>query len=214
MLITLDKLLYIVHPLRYDSFINLRQATAIALSVWLFSTLVAFINKFAPWAHTTWYWSLEKSITLILPIGVSIAVSIYLLILVVGKHRGGTTSVYPHIKPPSWKKRSRTVVFIFATTFWTVACLLPNMIVWGIANDTFNWWTIEWHEHLYAVTRMWAYFDHVGNPLITIFVNVFYRKLMINFILNVGRHMRTEVDSESSRSNNNVVAGHEETKVW
>ncbi|WKY15287.1 hypothetical protein Q1695_000625 [Nippostrongylus brasiliensis] len=199
-LLNVDKLLYFKYPLRYSSYVTRRRGVIIASLVWTCSVIFVagawYFECFKCEAncstifllHERWAMYLLFSVSVcIVPTLTSLAVALY-IVKVVTSHRKKLAEEQALYQtgpaPQALASRLRTFYFVFMTTVFTAATLLPFRISSIIMSFS------EHHEMAAcsATLSRWimAYLislNAILNPLITVTVLPQYRCRLIGRLL-------------------------------
>uniref|UniRef100_A0AC35UI72 G_PROTEIN_RECEP_F1_2 domain-containing protein n=1 Tax=Rhabditophanes sp. KR3021 TaxID=114890 RepID=A0AC35UI72_9BILA len=189
-MLNIDKLIYFRWPMSYDTTMSKRRAGFICCMIWVLSMFyclyiwltkrVAVNTECILVLTHRYHYEFFMLVFCVLPVSSSLVVSIYLFRLTRQK-RCAPICVGTNTDAPTFKRKAKSLVFIFATTMWTSFSLLPYRMFNFSRKHFFDWSELpcDVRENTNWLAWFLVYLltaNPIVNPLITAIIYAPYRR--------------------------------------
>ncbi|CAJ0582962.1 unnamed protein product, partial [Mesorhabditis spiculigera] len=200
-MLNIDKLIYFRWPLAYDRAMSKQRAAGFCLAIWLIS--IGFISYC--WIdgvvfiddqcflqmnrEKNFHYETFLLLFCVLPCLSSMIVSVYLFQLTRQK-RSATIVGGSVTETHAFRKKIKSLVFIFATTAWTSFSLLPYRVMNLARLHVFSWNQLNCVQKNVVNWLAWVLLylltlNPIINPVITALIYAPYRLTIKKFLVNI-----------------------------
>ncbi|CAJ0935617.1 unnamed protein product, partial [Mesorhabditis belari] len=202
-MLNIDKLIYFRWPLSYDRTMSKQRAATFCLAIWLITlgfisycwiAKVVFIQdqdcSLQMNREKNFYYETFLMLFCVMPVVSSLVVSIYLFKLTRQKRAATVVQTGNPNETHAFRKKVKSLVFIFATTAWTSFSLLPYRMLNLARLHLFSWSDLSCDDKRLVTWIAWILLylltlNPIVNPLITALIYAPYRLTIKKFLVNI-----------------------------